>query len=209
MDKHNSRQVNKDLLKFEICTYLFIDYFQHTGVELILESSRNKKRSEKKKNRTPLHVSSLLFEQKWLWLFSVLVSHLLSKMSVKPYCNTKRHLSIALHLIWQILCYLLYKELSYSESLITLPESCHLCSLLSHHPVPDSMTSLMWSYTSLFYIHNPADFATAVRTNNHWVARTCEQSSVHWPWVSLSSLSNKTKLYVLSDLIRIYGDPLG
>lgn len=54
MDKHNSRQVNKDLLKFEICTYLFIDYFQHTGVELFLESSRNKKRSEKKK-KTELH----------------------------------------------------------------------------------------------------------------------------------------------------------
>lgn len=45
MDTHNSRQFKKDLLKFEMCSYLFIDYFQHTGVELILESSRNEKRS--------------------------------------------------------------------------------------------------------------------------------------------------------------------
>ena len=43
MDTHNSRQFKKDLLKFEMCSYLFIDYFQHTGVELILESSRNEK----------------------------------------------------------------------------------------------------------------------------------------------------------------------
>lgn len=64
MDKHNRRHFNKDLLKFEICTYLFIDYFQHTGVELILESEIRKDQKRKKKNRSSLHVSSLLFEPK-------------------------------------------------------------------------------------------------------------------------------------------------